>query len=151
MQFKVPQDVQREDTIIGPLTLKQMIILGIGGGLAYTIYISLAKTYFIEIWLPPVAIVAIITLAFAFLKIHSLPFHEFLMNFIEYHLLPRKRIWIQETGRPFVSIYDTKTKKKAEKIVARTEEQTKKSLKELSKILDRHGVSKANEVSISKK
>ena len=43
MQYKVPQDVQREDTIIGPLTLKQLGILGVGGGIAYGIYISLGK------------------------------------------------------------------------------------------------------------
>ena len=86
MQFKVPQDVQREDTIIGPITLKQMVILGIGGGLAYGIYIGLSKSYFIEVWLPPVVIISGITLAFAFLKIHSLPFHIFLMNFLGFPL-----------------------------------------------------------------
>src|SRR3989338_11249649 len=98
MQFKVPQDVQREDTIIGPITLKQLAILGVGGGLAYATYVGLSATYFIEVWLPPTVIISGITLAFTFLKIHSLPFHEFLMNFLEYHLLPRQRSWIQGTG-----------------------------------------------------
>lgn len=138
MQYKVPQDVQREDTIIGPLTLKQMIILGIGGGLTYGVYTSLSKTYFLEIWLPPVAILSIITLSFAFLKIYSLPFHEFLMHFIEYHLLPRKRIWIQGSGTPFVSIYDKKKREKAG-ITIEKEKKNKKTLKELSQVLDTHG------------
>ena len=35
MRFKVPQDVQREDTIIGPITFKQLIIMIIGGGIGY--------------------------------------------------------------------------------------------------------------------
>ncbi len=138
MQFKVPQDVQREDKIIGPLTLKQMGILGIGGGIAYGIYVSLATTYFIEIWLPPVAIVSIITLAFAFLKVHSLPFYIFLMNFIEFHLLAKKRVWIQGTGRPFISSFN----KEKDKTVEKPKEKKKiqeKSLKELTEILDTHG------------
>ena len=106
MKYKVPQDVQREDTIIGPLTLKQMGILGAGGGVAYAIYISLATDYFIEIWLPPVAIVVVITLAFAFLKIHSMPFYLFLMNFLEYKILPNKRTWVQGSDSYYPSKID---------------------------------------------
>lgn len=139
MQYKVPQDVQREDTIIGPITLRQMGILLAGGGLAYTMYISLAKTYFIEIWLPPVAIISALTLAFAFLKIHSLPFHIFLMNWIEYKLLPQKRFWIQGGADPFVPPFES-NKKEAE-IIQKTESKEKKirSLDELTKIVDTHG------------
>ena len=35
MQFKIPQDVQRADKIVGPLTLRELIIVGIGGGFTY--------------------------------------------------------------------------------------------------------------------
>ncbi len=134
MQYKVPQNVQREDTIIGPLTLKQMIILGIGGGISYAIYVSLSKTYFMEVWLPPVVIISGITLALAFLKIHSLPFHEFLMNFIEYHLLPRQRSWIQGTGVFIPPFDDSKKKEEKSQIISPTK--SNKTLKELTKVLD---------------
>lgn len=141
MQYKVPQDVQREDTIIGPITLKQLAILGGGGAVAYVIYVSLVKIYFWQIWLPPVVIVAGITLAFAFLKIHSLPFYKFLMNFTEYHILPRQRIWIQGTATPFISSFDqTKEVKKEKK--PKVEEIKQKSLEELTSIVDTHGESK---------
>lgn len=142
MQYKVPQDVQREDTIIGPLTMKQMIILGAGGGIAYAIYVSLAKTYYAEVWLPPVAIVVVITLAFAFIKINGLPFSRFIMNFIEYRMLPRKRIWVQGAGTPFVSYYDQMQKEetaKNSKIVP--EAKTQKSIKEITAIVDSYGES----------
>lgn len=138
MQFKVPQDVQREDTIIGPITLKQMGILGVGGGLAYAIYVTLAKTYFIEIWLPPVAIISLLTLAFAFLKIHQQPFHEFIMNLLEYNILPKKRIWIQGAGYPFIPPYDEAAdKKKAEKIAKEAATKApQKSIEELTAAID---------------
>jgi len=136
MQFKVPQDVQRADTIIGPITMTQLIILGIGGGICYAIYVSLAKTYFIEIWLPPVAVLGALTLAFAFLKIHELPFHVFIMNLLEYYLLPRKRVWIQGTGRPLVT--PSQTKKEIKK-VEEAPKKEKKSIEELTSILDSHG------------
>lgn len=138
MQFKVPQNVQREDTIIGPVTLKQMMILGVGGGITYALYVSLAKTYFMEIWLPPVAITGGITLAFAFLKIHSLPFHKFLMNFIEYHVLPKKRTWTQNSGVPFMPPLEEESKNKKE-TPEKTDEKSQKSLEELTQIVDSHG------------
>ena len=145
MQYKVPQDVQREDTIIGPLTLKQLGILGVGGGIAYAIYMLLAKSYAMVIWLPPVAIVTLITLAVAFLKIHSLDFITFLMAYIEFNFLPKKRIWIQGGGYPFISPFETpyKAKKKAEtakKMGAKIE-----SLQALSHVLDTHGGLEASE------
>jgi len=140
MQYKVPQNVQREDTIIGSITLKQLGILGVGGAITYAIYMSLATVYFMEIWLPPVAIVSGLTLAFAFLKIHSLPFHKFLMNFTEYHLLPKKRVWIQGTATPFISSLDKKHEKKEDKTPLITEKKQKR-IKELTNILETHGES----------
>lgn len=139
MQYKVPQDVQREDTIIGPLTLKQMGILGAGGGAAYAIYISLAKSYFIEIWLPPVAVISLLTLAFAFIKIHNMPFSQFIMNLIEYNVLAKKRIWIQGSGTPFLPPYDENQHKKEQKQAVIEDKGKVKSLEELSKIMDSHG------------
>lgn len=141
MQFKVPQDVQREDTIIGPLTLRQMGILGVGGFMAYAIYVSLAGAYFMEVWLPPVAIISVITLAIAFLKIHSLPFWEFLMHFIEYHILPRQRFWIQGTGHPFISPFETHKEKQKEKEITHKDAKTDKNLEEIGHVLDTHGES----------
>lgn len=140
MQFKVPQDVQRADTIIGPITMTQLIILGAGGGTCYAIYVSLAKTYFMEIWLPPVAVIGALTLAFAFLKIHELPFHVFLMDLLEFYLLPRKRVWIQGTAKPLM--IPTEKKKVEIKKTEDTSVKEKKSIQELTSILDSHGAIK---------
>lgn len=138
LQYKVPQDVQREDTIVGPLTLRHMAILGIGGGIAYGLYVTLAKTYFMEIWLPPVVIVSALTLAFAFLKIHSLPFHLFLMSFLEYQLLAKKRVWIQGAGVPFyIPQSDKKINKRIHKDLSK--DKNKKTLEELGNIVDSNG------------
>jgi hypothetical protein len=103
MQVKIPQDVQRADKIVGPLTLKQLIIVGIGGGIAYAIYVTLAPDYFIEIWLPPVILVSLVTAAFAFLKIHSMTFMRYLGYMAEFLFKPRRRVWKQMSGDVFVS------------------------------------------------
>lgn len=138
MQFKVPQDVQRADTIIGPLTWKQLIILAAGGGVCYAIYVGLAKEYFMEIWLPPIIIVGGLTAAMAFLKIHDLTFERFLLCFLEYHLLPRKRIWKKGQAEPFVSFIQRRAEdeklKKAQAV--KMDQKSQKSIKEISKVLD---------------
>lgn len=150
-QYKVPQDVQREDTIIGPLTLKQLGILGIGGGIAYGIYMALANSYPMAIWLPPVVIVVAITLAFAFLKIHSLDFLTFLMAYIEFNFIPKKRIWIQGGGYPFISPFETPYEEKKKKEMTQKMSAKIETLKELSHVLDTHGGMEEVELSAEEK
>ena len=55
MQFKVPQDVQRADRIVGPLTLRQLIICGIGFTISYGIYTVLGRDYELITAIIPVA------------------------------------------------------------------------------------------------
>lgn len=117
MQFKIPQNVQREDKIIFFLTLKQMIICAGGGTIAYAIYTALAKVYILSVSLIPTVIVVVITLAFAFLKVREIPFYKWLILLIEfYFLVPRKRIWRMGQADPLQSI--TTIKKKTKEAIA---------------------------------
>jgi hypothetical protein len=141
MQFKVPQNVQRADQIVGPLTLRQLIICSIGGTLAYGLYISIAKYYIWITWLPPVAIIAIITVAFSFIRPLDLNFEKWILLWVEYFILPRRRLWVQassETLHPLIPP-QTKEKKttdaKAEQKASELEDKHKK-IEELTKILN---------------
>jgi len=91
MRFKVPQDVQREDTIIGPITFRQLIIMIIGGGITYSMYLILFPIYKMFVWLPVVAILGILTLAFAFLKVFNMNFVVFILYLVEFLFKPRVR------------------------------------------------------------
>lgn len=93
MQFKVPQDVQRADTIVGPITFKQLAILLLGGGLTYAAFISLNKLFYWYVWIWPVAIMGFLTLTIAFLKIHDMTFTKYLAYMLEYVTKPRERYW----------------------------------------------------------
>ncbi len=141
MQYKIPQDVQMEDKIVGPLTLKQLIILGAGGGLDYAIYVQMAKggDGGVGTWIVPVAIIGLLTIAIAFVKLKGLTFLQYVLYTIEFYLKPHRRLWSQGGGEVFVSITQPKPKTKEE--LAR-EKQTKKAPKEirdigeLSRLLD---------------
>lgn len=143
LQFKIPQDVQRPDKIVAFLTLKQLIICMAGGGMAYAIYVTLSKTYFIEVWLPPVALVSLLTIATAFLKINDIPFVKFVLLTIEFIIIPRKRRWVQGAGDPFQPAFQITTKKpKHEKKSEKKQEKIKPTIDQIdkiTKILDTHG------------
>lgn len=142
MQFKVPQDVLRPDKIVGFLTLRQLIIVAIGGGLAYSLYIILSKQYLVEIWLPPVVFVSLITLAFAFFKFHDILFEKLVLIFIEYKFRPRARTWQKMEGDTVLSVLSAPLQKSGEtKVVAQplSEQERRKKLEEIMKLVDTHG------------
>jgi hypothetical protein len=89
MQFNVPQFIDIEDKIIGPLTLKQFfLVLGGGVGLMFL-------WYFFKLWV--VMIVGLPLLLFLaatiFIKINGRSFFTFLTAWINYWLKPRIFVW----------------------------------------------------------
>jgi len=98
MQYKIPQEIGNEDRLIGPLSLRQLIIVGVGGGLAYMIYISLAKTTDPIVYVPPMVIIILLTLAIAFFKKDNLTFTRMILLFLEMAINPTKRVWVNFAG-----------------------------------------------------
>lgn len=144
MQFKVPQNVQREDTIVGPLTLKQLIISGVGGGVTYGVYTALSNTYTWPVWIGPTLILASITILFAFVKVHELTFTQYILSGIAYLFLPRKRVWVKRSGDAISSIEQPKTisKEKTDDTKIERQHETIKNLDRLAQILDNQGMAK---------
>jgi hypothetical protein len=131
MQFKVPQNVQQADRIVWFLTLPQLIICVVGFAMAYAIYTVLdGQGLPLLIWIFPVGVVALLTAAFAFLKIANLPFYRYLALLIERLITPSKRVWVKGADRvitdeKFQSLTDKKAsikKKKEEEFLAAKEE-----------------------------
>lgn len=147
MQFKVPQDVLRPDKIVSFLTLRQLIIVAMGGGVAYSLYIILSKQYVVEIWLPPVVFVSLITLAFAFFRFRDIVFEKFILIFIEYKFRPRKRTWQKMKGDAVLSVLAAPLQKgpiSNAAPVALTEQERRTKLEEMSKLVDTQETTKAN-------
>jgi hypothetical protein len=87
MKFQVPQFIEVEDKIFGPLTLKQFLYLAGGGAAIFLLYISLPFFLFILTAAP----VAALSAALAFYKIHSKPFIKVMEN--AFHYLTRTKIY----------------------------------------------------------
>ncbi|HCW31934.1 MAG: hypothetical protein UT36_C0003G0104 [Candidatus Peregrinibacteria bacterium GW2011_GWF2_39_17] len=140
MQFKIPQNVQMEDKIVGPLTLKQLIIVAVGGGIDYFIYVSLARVYVLTVWIVPVAVIGLITLAIAFIKIQGISFIRYLLLSFEFYLKPRKRVWTAGGADVFISFTEPVPQTKDQLEQAKQRKIAPKDLSniaELSKIMDK--------------
>lgn len=92
MRFSVPQFIEIEDKIIGPLTLKQFLFLAVGGAVLVFAWYLLKLWAFILVAIPAGSLAA----SFAFLKIHGQPFGKTLSAFINYQLKPRLYVWKQK-------------------------------------------------------
>lgn len=95
MRFQVPQFIEVEDKIFGPLTFKQFVYVAGGGGIVVILFVLLPKFLAILISLPVVALAG----ALAFYKFNDKPFVHFLESFFNYSLKNKLYIW-KKTDNP---------------------------------------------------
>src|SRR3989338_4993508 len=92
MRFQVPQFIEVEDKIFGPLTFKQFIYVAGGVGIAAILFIILPKFLAIIISLP----IVIFAAALAFYKMNDKPFINVVEAFVKYTLTNKLYIWKKE-------------------------------------------------------
>ena len=93
MRFQVPQFIEFEDKIFGPLTLKQFIYLAGGGGLSFVVYVFFNNLLFSA--LPMIGILAL-SLALAFYKVNNKPFINIIESAFNYWRSGKLYIWRKE-------------------------------------------------------
>ncbi len=132
-RFIVPQFIDAEDRIWGPITVRQFAIVIIG---ALFIFISYRLSDF-ALFLTQTVIIVLLVVLFAFAKINGAPFHLFLLNFIQTLKRPKLRVWKKE----FIKVAEYKNKDegiKIEPFVPKALVASRK-LSELSLIIDTGG------------
>lgn len=101
MQYSLPQFVEIEDKIIGPLTLKQFLIL-LFGGLFIFLYWSIFNMgiAFFVFALPTGAFFA----ALAFGKYNGRPILSNVYSFLHFFLTPRTRVFERTGEKPLIMV-----------------------------------------------
>lgn len=97
MRFQVPQFIEVEDKIFGPLTFKQFAYLVGGAGLCFVIYHFVGSLYISIILMLPVAILAA---ALAFYKYNGKPFALIMESAIKYFFGSKLYIWKKQERAP---------------------------------------------------
>ncbi|QQR55161.1 PrgI family protein [Candidatus Peregrinibacteria bacterium] len=144
MQYKIPQNVQIEDKIVGPLTLRQLIYAGIGGGLTYALYSYFGSRYYMGLWVILPLSTAILTLLSIFFHPNGITFGKWCMLTVEYFLMPNKRTFVMGAGDTYAA---TLFAQKEKKVQTKTEDSGKserdherlQKIGEISKLLDSYG------------
>lgn len=95
MQYQVPQFIESEDKIIGPLTLKQFLYIAFAAVVIFVLKYLLV----FYIWIIISAPIAGLAAAFAFLKINDRPFVYFFLSFLNYFTKPKLYIFSSEMER----------------------------------------------------
>ncbi len=92
MQFRVPQFIDIEDKLFGPLTFKQFIYLAGGAGLVFVIYKTIPLIIAIFLMIP----VAGLAVALAFYKPNGKPFVFMFQSAVKYFTTNKLYIWKQK-------------------------------------------------------
>jgi len=100
MHYKIPQNLDIEDKIVGPLTMRGLIIAAVGGGISYWSYMKLDD----DTWPVIVVPVTLITVAVIFVKIQNMTFLEWLSALMLLLLKPQKRIWQKLSDSPEMKV-----------------------------------------------
>jgi hypothetical protein len=96
MQFQVPQFIETEDKIIGPLTLKQFLYLAVAGGICFVLFFFLTTL----LWIFVSALLFGIAAAFAFISVNGRPLSVAALSALGFYWKPRMYLWQRTAETP---------------------------------------------------
>lgn len=133
-QYKVPQNVEAEDRILGPLTFRQFIyaIIGVGWGMICFAIFRPIPALMIIVGAPP----TILFLLLAFYNRDGQNFEQLLLAMIGYFAAPRRRLWVKEN---VIETFHVEPTKKAAELTQRDPVQVHSELERLAILVDSRG------------
>src|SRR3989344_8578588 len=96
MQYQIPQFIETEDKIIGPLRLKQFAYVAIGGFFCFLLFFIL-KTF---VWIFISIIVMVSCASLAFLKFNGQRLPTILVYIVKYIWRPKFYLWMTPREKP---------------------------------------------------
>lgn len=88
-QFVVPQFIDVEDKVLGPITTRQFSILMVTGLLMFIVFKLASFIAMLAINIPLLTAALVVS----FVRINGQPFHFFLLNFVQTTKRPAERVW----------------------------------------------------------
>ncbi|MDP2090691.1 MAG: PrgI family protein [Candidatus Gracilibacteria bacterium] len=95
MQYKIPVQIENEDPIILGLSLRQLAIIMVGGGLGYSLFTSMAPNTGTQVAAIPSVIIFLIFLMVAIFKYSEMTFIPFILAFIRFKTNLEERKWMK--------------------------------------------------------
>jgi hypothetical protein len=133
-QYKVPQNVESEDKILGPLSLKQFIyaIIGLGYGfLTFAIFQQVILIWII-VGLPPM----LFMLALGLYQREDQPLETYVLAVAQYFARPKVRFWQKE---PIAEVFKVEPTPPKPQLKRRDPREVRSQLSQLANLVDTRG------------
>lgn len=146
--YKIPQNVDLEDKIFGPLTLKQFLYL-LGAGLVTFISFSTIYTALPAVFYVVTAVTWIVAVAFIFVRPNDQPFSRFINSFLWFALHPNRRVWRRLPSLKEIKLHDDTDVPKVVAPARPSEEEARTRLQRLAHVVDTRGWSSLDDADIN--
>lgn len=133
-QFVVPQFIDVEDKIFGPITTRQFLILLVAGLTIFAAY----KWADFALFLTIMIFVGGSSLVIAFVKVRGQTFHYFILNVIQSFRKPSLRIWNKHYSKKELD-YFRKIEKEEEIVTQEKKATSRKHIRDLSLVVNTGG------------
>ena len=136
-EYKVPQDVEADDKLLGPFTFRQFIYLMVMGG-CIALSVALFQIFPLLIIIPAPVAIFFAVLALPLKK--DQPMETYLAAIVSYHLKPNRRFWNPGQRESTIEITAPKV---VEKVLTKdiSEEEAGRRLSFLANVVDTQGYS----------
>ncbi|OGZ62110.1 MAG: hypothetical protein A2932_00525 [Candidatus Spechtbacteria bacterium RIFCSPLOWO2_01_FULL_46_10] len=128
-QYEVPQFIERETKLLGPLTFRQTIILAVIIMILFGLFFFINTLLFVIV----AAIMGGIGAALVFIQINGRPFSGFLAAYLGYFWNPKFYSWRKQSSEPIIEPRFRKKIQEKEK----PQEIPEKRIKEIAEMLDK--------------
>ncbi|OGL73573.1 hypothetical protein A3C96_01915 [Candidatus Uhrbacteria bacterium RIFCSPHIGHO2_02_FULL_60_10] len=105
MKYAVPQFIDNEDKVLGPITVRQFLIMMATSATCFVAYKTLDFVGFVAY----ASFITILGGIVAFTRINGMPFHYFLLNLVQTWRRPGKRIWNKAVSDAQLRVYIIET------------------------------------------
>jgi small-conductance mechanosensitive channel len=133
-QFTVPQFIDVEDKIFGPITVRQFLILIVAGLILFMVFRFADTALFVLCSI----VIGGFALVLAFVKINGQAFHYFLLNVVQTIRKPKLRIWDKRYTRQELLEF-AKPQEKIEREVVEIKTASARHIRDLSLLVNTGG------------
>lgn len=137
-QFTVPQFIDAEDKILGPLTARQFVEMLVTILVLAVLFKLAPFVWFIVFGVPFFAVGVV----FTFVPINGQPFHFFMLNLVQTFKRPRLRVWDKLLNTAELRVYMKQETPPPPVLLARKEPMIRSRLQELTLVVNTGGVYK---------
>lgn len=135
-KFVVPQFIDNEDKILGPITVRQFLICLGATLIIFLLYRLFPLVYFIM----GSVFTAAIAGTFAFLRVNGQPFHLFFINFLQTNTRPKKRVWNKDMDNAQLKAFIVKPPEVSKIVMASKSRPESTRLRDLALTVNTGGV-----------